>query len=162
MKNTLFMVTLLFAGMTIAMPHANAETATAGPKKEAAKKPVKKVAKKAVKKAAAAESASADDSEHPDLADARRTNFNCELGNRIAVYEKVSDKDSIQLRWKKRVHDLKRVATTTGANRFEDKEAGLVWIHIPAKAMLLDSKKGQQLANECRSPEQMVAFKAKS
>jgi hypothetical protein len=36
-----------------------------------------------------------------------------------------------------------------------------VWIHIPAKAILLDSKKGQQLANECMNPQQLIASKAK-
>jgi hypothetical protein len=158
MKNSLFMLTLLCAGLTIATPQAGAQTVAAASKKEASKKPVKKVAKKAPAKT----SASTDDDKQPDIAGFSGTNFNCELGNKITVYEKASDNDQIKLRWNKRVHELKRVATTTGANRFEDKEAGLVWIHIPAKAMLLDSKKGQQLANECRSPQQMKAAKAKA
>lgn len=34
-----------------------------------------------------------------------------------------------------------RTATTTGAERYEDKSTGLVWVNIPAKSMLLDSKK---------------------
>ena len=37
---------------------------------------------------------------------------------------------------------------------------GLVWIGIPAKGLLLDSKKGQQLANECKNAEQMKAAAA--
>jgi len=52
------------------------------------------------------------------------------------------------------MHSMHRVSTTTGAHRFENAKNGLVWIGIPAKGMLLDSKKGKQLANECRSPEQ--------
>ena len=32
---------------------------------------------------------------------------------------------------------------------------GIVWIGIPAKGILLDSRKGQQLANECKSAEQL-------
>lgn len=158
MKKSLFMLTLLCASISVAMPHAIAETAAA-PKKEAAKKPVKKAAKKVVNKAPMTESASTDDDKHPEIASFSGTNYNCELGNRITVYEKSSDNDNIKLRWNKQVHELKRVETSTGANRFEDKEAGLVWIHIPAKAMLLDSKKGQQLANECRNPQQLKALK---
>jgi hypothetical protein len=158
MKKYLSILMLLCAGMTIAIPQAMAQTAAATPKKEASKKPVKKVAKKAPAK----ESASADDDKQSDVAGFSGTNFNCELGNKITVYEKASDNDHIKLRWNKQVHELKRVGTSTGANRFEDKEAGLVWIHIPAKAMLLDSKKGQQLANECRSPQQMKASKSKA
>ncbi len=42
------------------------------------------------------------------------------------------------------------VSTTTGAVRLEDKASGLVWIQIPAKSMLLNSKQGLQLANECK------------
>jgi hypothetical protein len=31
---------------------------------------------------------------------------------------------------------------------------GLIWIGIPAKGMLLDSKQNRQLANECKDAEQ--------
>jgi hypothetical protein len=34
---------------------------------------------------------------------------------------------------------------------------GLIWIGIPAKGMLLDSKQNRQLANECRNAEQWQA-----
>ncbi len=157
MNKHLSLVTLLCAGIMIATPQAIAQTVAAVSKKEVSKKPVKKVAKKALSK----ESASADDDKHSDIADFSGTSFNCDLGNRITVYERTGDNDNIKLRWNKRVHDLKRVSTSTGAHRFEDKGTGLVWIHIPAKAMLLDSKKGQQLANECRNPQQLMASKAK-
>jgi hypothetical protein len=49
------------------------------------------------------------------------------------------------------VYKLSRVATTTGAQRFENEKSGLVWIDIPAKGMLLDSHHGHQLANECKT-----------
>ncbi|MEF9927680.1 MAG: hypothetical protein RR804_07565, partial [Massilia sp.] len=65
-----------------------------------------------------------------------------------------TDDKHIALRWKKRLHRLSRVGTTTGANRFENRLYGLVWIGIPAKGMLLDSKQGRQLANECKDAEQ--------
>jgi len=35
--------------------------------------------------------------------------------------------------------------------RLENKGEGLVWIQIPSKSMLLNSKVGQQLANDCRT-----------
>jgi hypothetical protein len=158
MKKYLSMLTLLCAGAAIATPHAFAQTVAAASKKEAPKTAVKAAAKKKP----SGKAASAGDDSHPEIANFSGTLFSCELGNRITVYERVSDNDNIKLRWNKRVHDLKRVATTTGAHRFEDKDAGLVWIHIPAKAMLLDSKKGQQLANECRSPAQLKTSKTKA
>lgn len=51
---------------------------------------------------------------------------------------------------------MDRVDTSTGANRFENRKIGLVWIDIPTKGILLDSKRGKQLANECKSAQQMM------
>src|SRR5262249_22564456 len=144
MKKFVPVLALLSAGMTAAIPHAFAETASAA----SHKKTVKHAPKKAPAKTADADN-------HPELAGHTRVDFNCELGNKVTVYEKTDDNKHIGLQWNKKMHELTRVDTTTGANRFEDKDAGLVWINIPAKGMLLDSKKGQQLANECRNNEQM-------
>lgn len=164
----------LLIGMSSAIVPAFAQSSTATPaketKKEATKKPVKKAVKKTVPaKAAAAASATAaageDDEE--DLGEANIEgstviNYNCELGNKITTYYNDNDDRHVAIRWKDKVHRLRRVGTSTGANRFENRKAGLVWINIPSKAMLLDSKKGQQLANECRSPEQTKAQAAKT
>ena len=84
------------------------------------------------------------------------TELDCELGNKLALYRNATDDEHMGLRWKQRVHQMTRVSTTTGANRFENSKFGLVWIGIPAKGMLLDSKRGQQLANECKDADQIV------
>lgn len=96
-----------------------------------------------------------------NLQGSNAVNFNCELGNKITTYMNPVDKKHIAIRWKNKLHRLHKVATTTGANRFENVKYGLVWIDIPAKAMLLDSNKGHQLANECRDAEQTKLFAAK-
>jgi hypothetical protein len=152
MKKYLSALMLLGASLTIAMPQASAQTSA-----PAAKKPVKKAAKKAApkKKTAAAASAVDDDDKEPDVAGSTSTDFQCELGNKLTIYDNAADDKHIALRWNKRLHRLTRVSTTTGANRFENGKSGLVWIGIPAKGMLLDSKKGQQLANDCKNAEQM-------
>ncbi|MES2299677.1 MAG: hypothetical protein V4582_21745 [Pseudomonadota bacterium] len=90
----------------------------------------------------------------PDIAGSTSTDFHCELGNKITIYQNESDNEHIALRWQKQLHRLNRVDTTTGANRFENTNTGLVWIGIPSKGMLLDSKHSHQLANECMSAEQ--------
>jgi hypothetical protein len=144
MKKYLSMLALLGAGLTVAM-QASAAPASDTPAPKAVKKAVKK--EKTQKKAAAKP---VEDNDLPDMAGQTRTDFNCELGNKISVYESGDDK-RIGLRWNKKIHELTRVDTTTGAHRFENKDAGLVWINIPAKGMLLDSKKGQQLANDCKT-----------
>ena len=96
-----------------------------------------------------------------NLLGSEATNFKCELGNKITTYMNPSVKKHIAIRWKNQLRRLHRVMTTTGANRFENEKHGLVWIDIPTKGMLLDSNKGQQLANECRDAAQEKIFTAK-
>jgi hypothetical protein len=45
---------------------------------------------------------------------------------------------------------MQAVGARSGALRYEDPKSGLVWLVIPSKSMLLDTKKGRQLANECK------------
>lgn len=94
------------------------------------------------------------DEPEPDITDTRVTDYACELGNKITIYTSEKDDSHIALRWKKRLHRLARVGTTTGALRFENTNYGLVWIGIPSKGILLDSKLNRQLANECKNAEQ--------
>jgi hypothetical protein len=43
------------------------------------------------------------------------------------------------------------VGARSGALRYEDPQSGLVWLVIATKSMLLDTKHGRQLANECKT-----------
>ena len=94
------------------------------------------------------------DEPEPDITDTKVTDYACELGNAITIYTNEKDDAHIALRWKKRLHRLERVGTTTGALRFENTKFGLIWIGIPSKGILLDSKLNRQLANECKNAEQ--------
>ncbi|PHV03821.1 hypothetical protein CSQ96_29015 [Janthinobacterium sp. BJB412] len=123
------------------------------------KKPVKHKAAKAAEAKAAAK-APDEEADEPAVAGSSITDFSCELGNKITIFKNVDDDNHIALRWKKRLHRLTRVGTETGALRFENKLYGLVWIGIPAKGMLLDSKQNRQLANECRNAEQLAPVSA--
>jgi len=123
---------------------------------EPAKKPVKakaKSTKKSTEKHPKAVDVLPDEPE-PDITDKTTTDYACELNNKVTIYHNENDPAHIALRWKKRVHRLDRIGTTTGAMRFENVRYGLVWIGIPAKGMLLDSKLNRQLANECKSEDQ--------
>jgi hypothetical protein len=90
----------------------------------------------------------------PDLSDTVSTDYSCELGNKVTIYANEHDDSHIALRWQKRLHRLDRVGTTTGALRFENSKFGLVWIGIPSKGILLDSKLNRQLANDCKTAAQ--------
>jgi membrane-bound inhibitor of C-type lysozyme len=147
-KNTLLACSLAMAAAALcAAPSANA----AEPKN-----PVKAKAKAAAKSKTHPKAVDVVGSEpEPDISDTTTTEFDCELGNKITTYHNDKDDGHIALRWKKRLHRLTRVGTTTGAKRFENPTFGLVWIGIPAKGMLLDSRLNRQLANECKNAEQM-------
>ena len=60
------------------------------------------------------------------------------------------------------VKNLKGVSeeTTTGAIRLEDKAAGIVWLQLANKSMLMSQKLGRRLADECRSPLQAQVAQA--
>lgn len=132
----------------------HAQATTAAEHKEN-KKPI--AHKKAIKPVAAKTGKILDDDDKEfDGSGAAVTDVNCELGNKLTLYRNADDKDHMALRWNQRVHRMTRVSTTTGANRFENEKFGLIWIGIPAKGMLLDSKRGQQLANECKDAEQLT------
>lgn len=139
----------LTIGLTPALLPA-AQAQTAAPKK--ASKTTKSGGKAG--KAKAAPAAAEPQEEEPDTTGSTSTDFDCELGNKLTIYRNAEDDSHLALRWKKRLHRLVRVGTTTGATRFENRTFGLVWIGIPAKGILLDSKLNRQLANECKDAEQ--------
>ncbi|MEN3274565.1 MAG: hypothetical protein V7631_355 [Massilia sp.] len=114
----------------------------------------KKAAAAAAATAAGAAAAAPIDEPEPDITDTQMTEYACELNNKVTIYRNASDDSHIALRWKKRLHRLNRVGTTTGALRFENTNYGLIWIGIPSKGILLDSKLNRQLANECKDAEQ--------
>jgi hypothetical protein len=95
-----------------------------------------------------------EDEPEPDITDTVVAEYACELNNKVTIYTNEKDSGHIALRWKNRLHRLERVGTTTGALRFENTRFGLIWIGIPSKGILLDSKLNRQLANECKNAEQ--------
>ena len=146
----------LCAAPASAAPEKNhpkaADVVKAKPKAKSKSSKAKKAAAAGVAGAAAV--AAVIDEPEPDITDTKVTDYACELGNKITIYTSEKDDSHIALRWKKRLHRLARVGTTTGALRFENTNYGLVWIGIPSKGMLLDSKLNRQLANECKNAEQ--------
>jgi hypothetical protein len=122
--------------------------------KSAPKKTTKPVAQKktsTTKKNTAVASNTEYNEAEPSVSEHSNTEYSCELGHSVVMYAHPTEADNVAMRWKKRLYKLMRVETSTGANRFENTKAGLVWIDIPAKGMLLDSHRGQQLANECKA-----------
>lgn len=76
--------------------------------------------------------------------------YRCESNRYVAVRRVTDDGKTAVLFWNQREHTLRAVETQSGALRFEDAVSGLTWITIVGKSMLLDTVRGQQLANDCR------------
>ena len=81
----------------------------------------------------------------------------CELGAAVRIEPDQIQPGYFNVQGKGFRYRMHPVATSTGAIRLEDKQAGAVWLQLANKSMLMDQKKGQRLADECAHPEQ-VAF----
>jgi len=76
----------------------------------------------------------------------------CELNAHVNVAKDPAAPGYFQLDGKGFRYRMSPVATSTGAVRLEDKEGGAVWLQIANKSMLMDQKRGQRLADECKRP----------
>jgi len=157
MKHALYAI--LIAASTAALSPVYAQTAASTPaaSSTSASAPAKKAVKKKIAKKAPAAPLVDEEEKEPDVSGTKVVDYQCELGNKITIFTNNDDDKHIALKWGKRLHRMARIDTSTGANRFENRHFGLVWIGIPAKGMLLDSKNGHQLANECKTDEQRAA-----
>jgi hypothetical protein len=77
--------------------------------------------------------------------------YRCELGRSVQVRTVATDQRSTVLRWGESDYTMRSVDARSGALRYEDPAAGLVWIVLKDRAMLLDTRAGQRLANGCRA-----------
>ena len=81
----------------------------------------------------------------------------CEFNNTITVTALPGQAGHFRLQHKKAVYTMVPQETTTGAVRLEDAKAGVVWLQIPAKSMLMNAKLGQRVADACLMAEQAPA-----
>jgi hypothetical protein len=84
----------------------------------------------------------------------------CELGNFVSVTPDPQQPSRFVVQMKKNTYLMSPVETTTGAVRLEDTQAGAMWLQLPHKSMLMNSKLGQRMADECQSERQTVTAQA--
>jgi len=80
----------------------------------------------------------------------RSGTYRCDLNRSVEVRSVSSDRSVAVLNWNQRSYRMRAVSTASGALRYEDQGSGLTWITIVGKSMLLDTRHGKQLANDCR------------
>lgn len=84
----------------------------------------------------------------------------CEFDQVVSLVRIEGQPGHFKLTFKKASYTVVPEETTTGALRLEDKKAGIVWLQIPSKSMLMNSKLGQRMVDNCLHPEQRAAVKA--
>lgn len=80
----------------------------------------------------------------------------CELGTTVNLTADVNAPGYFDVKVKNQKFRMFPVETTTGAIRLEDRKAGVVWLQLANKSMLMNQKLGQRLADACMSHEQVA------
>lgn len=84
----------------------------------------------------------------------------CELGASVNVASDPQAPGRFEITGKGFKYRMHPVATSTGAIRLEDSQGDAIWLQIGNKSMLMDQKRGQRLADECKSPAQVAVAEA--
>jgi len=79
----------------------------------------------------------------------------CELGQSVTLLPEPGQLGYFNLAIGKVRYRLSPELTTTGAVRLEDKGAGIVWLQLANKSMLMNQTLGRRLADECKSAIQL-------
>jgi len=128
----------------------SAAVAQTAPAKQAAKP-----AAKAVAKAAEPVEAQALNATQLDIAKRVHTGkASCEFDQSVSVTPVTNHPGHFTLGFKNVNYTMVPEATTTGAVRLEDKKAGVVWLQIANKSMLMNTRIGQRLVDACQHAEQ--------
>ncbi len=80
----------------------------------------------------------------------------CELGQSVVLAADPLAMGFFSLHIGRARYRMAPELTTTGAIRLEDKGAGIVWLQLANKSMLMNQKLGRRLADECKSAVQQV------
>ncbi len=125
-------------------------------------KPKAKLVKAAPLAAAAmVPSAVADPKQQDIVADQVHTGrMVCELNNFVTVTPDPQSSTRFIVQMQKHTYHMTPVVSSTGAIRLEDAQAGAMWLQLSNKSMLMNSKLGQRMADECQSPAQMAVAEA--
>ena len=83
--------------------------------------------------------------------------MSCEFSQTVQLRPIDGQRGHFRLVFKKTSYTLVPQETTTGAVRLEDRKAGVVWLQIATKSMLLNAKTGNRMVDNCLHDEQRHA-----
>ena len=106
--------------------------------------------------AAAALSLPADDPRQATVEQVHTGRMQCELGVHVNVQADPNTAGGFILHMRSQTYHMTPVVSSTGAVRLEDPKVGAMWLQLANKSMLMNTKLGQRLADECQSPAQLA------
>ena len=83
--------------------------------------------------------------------------IDCELKQQVQVAAIAERPGMFQLSHRGKRYTLVPEPTSTGAVRLTDAKAGIVWLQIPLKSMLMNTRIGQRLVDACQHTDQLAA-----
>lgn len=78
----------------------------------------------------------------------------CEFDQSVNVAAVPNHQGWFNVEFKGKSYLMAPEATSTGAVRLEDKKNGMMWLQIANKSMLMNSKIGQRMVDNCVHPSQ--------
>ena len=81
----------------------------------------------------------------------------CEFNQTVGVRPIDGQRGHFKLVFKKASYTLVPLETSTGAVRLEDRKAGVVWLQIATKSMLLNARTGNRMVDSCLHDDQRHA-----
>jgi len=157
MKASLSILTTLATSLMLAgaaQAQATADKAAAKPSQPAAKAPVKKAAP------AEAQLAKADANQMNAATLTHMGDYACEFNQTVKVAASVMNEGYVDLRYKSQSWTMKPVLSSTGALRLEDVKGRMLMLQIANKSMLMDTKLGQRVVDDCVHEKQRAAANA--
>lgn len=130
--------------------------AQAAPKKAAKKAPAKKKAAAPV----APPLADADDAQKAAYERVYLGTYDCEFGQTMTVEPNPKKEAWTLVKFQKYAFDMKPVLSSTGAIRLEGAKNDSLVVQIANKSMLMDTRRGVRLVDECRTGTQKTAEEA--
>ena len=84
----------------------------------------------------------------------------CELHQIVSLQAVPNAPGQYQLNFKKFKFTMVASTTSTGVVRLEDPISGATWVQLNSKSMLMDSRRGQRMVDECQHPTQKAMAEA--
>jgi hypothetical protein len=137
-------------------------SATAAMAEKADKVPAKteKAAKAKPAPKAEAPLAEADEAQLLAFQRAYQGTYACEFNQTLDIVPNAKHAGYVDVKWKRDTFTMKPVLSSTGALRLEDVKGQTLMVQIANKSMLMDTRVGQRLVDDCQSAEQREAVAA--